>query len=62
MDQSITLVRKLLSAAVLATCHRIYYEAIQFFELRLRELEIEPVLFVLGYGGAVALTHEKIVH
>jgi hypothetical protein len=58
-DPSITLTRKALPVAILATCRLIQEEATQVLTPRLRELEKEPVRFHLGYGGVNALTSQS---
>jgi len=55
-DWSITLVRKSLPVAILTTCRLIRQEAIKYIDPRLRELEREPVRFILGYGGTASLS------
>jgi hypothetical protein len=55
-DRSITLGRRSLPVAILATCRQIQYEAIEYLRSRLRDLEQEPVCFILGYGGTAVLS------
>lgn len=55
-DWSMTLFRKSLAVAILATCRLIQHEAIEYLRPRLRVLEREPVRFILGYGGTAALS------
>ncbi|KAH3953319.1 hypothetical protein HBH53_041170 [Parastagonospora nodorum] len=53
---SITLVRKLLAVAILATCWQVQCEVVEYLRSRLRDLKRDPVRFILGYGGAAVLS------
>ncbi|KAF2128439.1 hypothetical protein P153DRAFT_318255, partial [Dothidotthia symphoricarpi CBS 119687] len=53
----ITLIRKSIPAAILATCRLINQEATPLLAPRLEELQREPLRFFVDFAAATALTH-----